>query len=110
MHKEIDAKLLKDITEFFDAHPALFCFFADPVSDTIIAANDKRVIARAMAEGLDEVKLALNYKAGKAQRGQLTMKFASMIHSIARDRVMTLLSKLPISKTKGRALVSSPKK
>lgn len=84
---EIDEKLLKNICAFFDENPNLFCFFADPASDTIISAFNRRQIARRTVEPEGEVREALNFKTGKKARGQMTMKFASMMHSIAKDIV-----------------------
>ena len=111
MEAHIDPKVLKEITAFFDAHPTLFLFFADPDSDTIIAAHNRRQIAKRIVnrehEPLGEVRDALNFKVGKRARGQMAMKFASMIHNIARDiadqGTQSLLSK------KGRKLSSKNK-
>ena len=90
MSEHIEEKLAKDIQEFFEAHPTLFFFVGDPASDTMISGYDHRVIARRILTSgkkqSNEISEALNFKVGKKARGQLMMKFAAVLHNLARDR------------------------
>lgn len=107
----ITEKLAKDITEFFEAHPQLLFFVADPDSDTVIAGHNSRMVARRIlnpkGEASNEVKDALNIKVGKRARGQLTMKFASFIDNLARDAADQKVISSIKSKGRKRQLVTT---
>ena len=88
MEKVIDEKTFKGICDFLYKHPNIFCFFADPESDTIISAyKHKQIARRTTGQDFSEIKTALNLKTGDRARGQMAMKFSSMLFAFARDIV-----------------------